>query len=114
MCVADRGAVRPLPAGASDDTALHGAGRPGVPDTRSGTGICKSRVKIAACPPNHLKFVPMILKKPLLLIPLTLTLLHVACYGQDKWDLTRCVNYALANNISIKQSDIQARLAKLT
>jgi outer membrane protein len=33
--------------------------------------------------------------------------------AQDKWDLRRCVDYALANNISIKQTDIQARLAKI-
>src|ERR1700722_16909832 len=34
--------------------------------------------------------------------------------AQDKWDLRRCVEYATANNISIKQSDVQARLAALT
>lgn len=34
--------------------------------------------------------------------------------AQDKWDLPRCVNYALANNISIKQADIDSRTAKLT
>jgi outer membrane protein len=32
----------------------------------------------------------------------------------DKWDLQKCVDYALANNISIKQQDIQARIAELT
>src|SRR5579859_8080183 len=50
-------------------------------------------------------------------------LLGLACQAQDttaakvspdKWDLRRCVDYAVANNISIKQSDIQARLSKLT
>lgn len=34
--------------------------------------------------------------------------------AQQKWDLRRCVDYALENNISIKQTDIQARLAKIT
>ncbi|HXB32853.1 MAG TPA: TolC family protein [Puia sp.] len=34
--------------------------------------------------------------------------------AQDKWDLKRCVEYAVANNISVKQADVQARLAKLT
>jgi len=33
---------------------------------------------------------------------------------QDKWDLRRCVEYAIANNISVKQSDITARIAELT
>jgi outer membrane protein len=34
--------------------------------------------------------------------------------AQDKWDLRRCVDYAMANNISIKQADIDSRTAKLT
>ena len=33
--------------------------------------------------------------------------------AQQKWDLRRCIDYALANNISIKQTDIQARLSAL-
>ena len=33
--------------------------------------------------------------------------------AQEKWDLRRCVEYALANNISIKQADIDARINKL-
>ncbi|MGZ5135182.1 MAG: TolC family protein [Flavitalea sp.] len=44
--------------------------------------------------------------------------LILCCYSlastaQDKWDLKRSVDYALLNNISIKQQDIQARLAEL-
>lgn len=35
-------------------------------------------------------------------------------FSQDKWDLRRCVEYALANNISVKQADVQARIAALT
>lgn len=35
-------------------------------------------------------------------------------FSQDKWDLRRCVEYALANNISVKQADVQARMAALT
>lgn len=34
--------------------------------------------------------------------------------AQDKWDLRRCVDYALANNISIKQNEIQERVGELT
>jgi outer membrane protein len=34
--------------------------------------------------------------------------------AQNKWDLKRSVEYALANNISVKQQDVQARLAELT
>ncbi|MEO6961820.1 MAG: TolC family protein, partial [Puia sp.] len=34
--------------------------------------------------------------------------------AQDKWDLRRCVEYAVNNNISIKQADIDSRTTKLT
>lgn len=52
------------------------------------------------------------MKKGLLL--LILPVLSLTGYAQDKWDLRRCVEYAIANNISVKQSDVQARLAALT
>src|SRR5688572_22180928 len=32
---------------------------------------------------------------------------------QEKWDLRKCVEYALANNISIKQTDLQSRFSEL-
>ena len=31
----------------------------------------------------------------------------------DKWDLRRCVDYAMKNNISVKQTEIQARITAL-
>src|SRR6476659_4333998 len=34
--------------------------------------------------------------------------------AQEKWDLKKAVDYAVANNISVKQADLQARLSKLT
>jgi outer membrane protein len=33
--------------------------------------------------------------------------------AQDKWDLRRCVEYALAHNISVQQTDVQARVAEV-
>lgn len=33
--------------------------------------------------------------------------------AQDQWDLRRCVDYALENNISVRQSDVQKRIAVL-
>ena len=65
------------------------------------------------------------MKKLLRLLILPGLLLSFTAYTQDttnragtgtpgKWDLKRCVDFAVANNISIKQSDIQARIAKLT
>ena len=32
-------------------------------------------------------------------------------FSQEKWDLKRAVDYAIANNISVKQADVQARMA---
>jgi outer membrane protein len=52
-------------------------------------------------------------KKLLLFLAIPLFLTYTAA-AQDKWDLKRCVDYAVANNISVKQADVQARLAKLT
>ena len=56
----------------------------------------------------------MSVKKLLLVLSLAIFILDLTCYSQDKWDLRKCVDYALANNISIKQADIQARLSRLT
>ncbi len=33
--------------------------------------------------------------------------------AQDEWDLRRCVDYAIANNISTKQADVQRRISEL-
>ncbi len=51
------------------------------------------------------------MKRPI--ICLLFSLLFIAAAAQDKWDLKRVVDYALTNNISVKQQDIQARLAGL-
>ncbi len=50
----------------------------------------------------------------ILTIFLFLTFTVLFAVAQDKWDLRRCVEYALANNISIKQADIDSRVSKLT
>lgn len=34
--------------------------------------------------------------------------------AQEKWNLQQCVDYAVKNNISVKQADVQARFDKLT
>src|SRR5262245_20886669 len=33
--------------------------------------------------------------------------------SQDKWDLRRCVEYALANNLTVKQTQVQADVADI-
>ena len=50
--------------------------------------------------------------KPTLLLFFTFS--FFVSSAQDKWDLRRCVEYALINNISIKQADIDSRVSKLT
>ena len=45
-------------------------------------------------------------------------LLAVICvatfsFGQEKWDLQKCVNYALENNITVKLADLQQKFASL-
>jgi outer membrane protein len=42
-----------------------------------------------------------------------LIITFITCFGQEQWDLKRCVDYALANNISVKQADLQTRFSKL-
>src|SRR5688500_15897590 len=45
---------------------------------------------------------------------LFLLFINQVLFAQDKWDLKRAIDYALANNISVKQQDVQARLERLT
>ncbi|HEV8506050.1 MAG TPA: TolC family protein, partial [Chitinophagaceae bacterium] len=49
-----------------------------------------------------------------LIILLTLSGITLSSFGQDKWDLRRCVDFALKNNISVRQADVQARIVALT
>ena len=35
-------------------------------------------------------------------------------FAQDKWDLRKCVDYAMKNNISVKQADVQSRITALS
>ena len=46
-------------------------------------------------------------------IALCIAALPFIAQAQDKWDLRRCVEYAVKNNISVKQADVQARIAEL-
>src|SRR5215203_2617918 len=59
---------------------------------------------------NSLIFTAM--KRPFLSL---FILLGIGLYSkaQDKWNLERCVTYAIVNNISVKQADIQARITAL-
>jgi outer membrane protein len=37
----------------------------------------------------------------------------VFSFGQEKWDLRKCVEYALQNNITVRQADLQQKFAEL-
>lgn len=52
--------------------------------------------------------------KKLLTLSSFLIFFAVQLQAQGKWDLKRCVEYAINNNISIKLADVDARVAKLT
>ncbi len=43
-----------------------------------------------------------------------LSLVTTGIYAQDTWDLRRCVDYAIANGISVKQADVAQRIAALS
>ncbi len=48
-------------------------------------------------------------------IQLVLALLFFsAVKGQEKWDLRQCVDHAVKNNISVRQTDLQSRFSALT
>ena len=53
----------------------------------------------------------MYIKMKLLIL---LSFITTFAYSQEKWSLQKCVQYAMDNNISIKQTDIQATLAEIT
>ena len=35
-------------------------------------------------------------------------------HAQEKWDLLRCINYAMKNNLAVRQAEIQTKLSALT
>jgi len=52
--------------------------------------------------------------RKLLLTAVSLQMLLLTASAQQKWNLRSAVEYALANNISVKQQDVQARITELT
>lgn len=48
-----------------------------------------------------------------LIIKAIVFLLPLSTLAQEKWDLRRCVEYAMKNNVTVKQADIQARYSAL-
>ena len=48
-----------------------------------------------------------------LVLLLSVVVPAIAQDKSDKWDLRKCVDYAMKNNISVKQADVQARIAAL-
>ena len=53
------------------------------------------------------------MRRRIFIIPLFICLCGISSYSQQKWDLRRAVDYALANNISVKQADLQVRFSEL-
>ena len=44
---------------------------------------------------------------------LVFLLIGSSAFAQEKWDLRKCVEYAMQNNISVRQADLQIRFAEL-
>lgn len=55
-------------------------------------------------------FTFVIMRKILVLLIISLPM---ALAAQEKWDLKKCVEYAMKNNISVRQADVQARISVL-
>jgi outer membrane protein len=53
------------------------------------------------------------MKKSKTLLLLLICYLPVGMQAQDKWDLRQCVEYALANNLTVKQTSLQANVAEV-
>jgi len=47
------------------------------------------------------------------ILGILLLILPATIFAQEKWGLRRCVDYAMQNNISVKQADVQARITAL-
>ena len=43
----------------------------------------------------------------------TLLAINLSANAQEKWDLLKCIEYAMANNISVKQIELQTKTAEL-
>jgi outer membrane protein len=48
------------------------------------------------------------------LLPLCILFFSSNGLAQEKWDLQKCIDYAMANNLTVKQARIQAGFSKLT
>ena len=57
-------------------------------------------------------FCPMLFKR-LLLILIIFIFSHLVT-AQEKWSLLKCVEYAMQNNISVQQNEVQEKLAAIT
>jgi outer membrane protein len=44
---------------------------------------------------------------------LSFFIVGIGGFSQEKWDLRKCVEYAMQNNISVRQADLQIRFAEL-
>ncbi|HEX8334772.1 MAG TPA: TolC family protein [Segetibacter sp.] len=53
------------------------------------------------------------MRKPILILCLS-SLLYMHTKAQGEWNLKRCIAYAISNNLSVKEQDVQARMAALT
>jgi outer membrane protein len=53
------------------------------------------------------------MRKRRILLPILSVFIFLGASAQDKWDLKRCVEFAWANNITVRQSDVQKRIGEV-
>ena len=61
----------------------------------------------------HFQFIYFCRMKIRIIKFLIASLIVTSSFGQEKWDLRKCVEYALEHNITVKQTDLQARFSAL-
>src|SRR5687768_2518481 len=49
-----------------------------------------------------------------ILLAITISFLYNPAFAQQKWNLKTIVDYAMANNLAVKQSEVQVKFAGLT
>lgn len=73
----------------------------------------KDRLSNTCIPPLLYNYFWSMKKRKILLTAFLPFAFVAMAFSQEKWDLRRCVDYALANNLTVKQTDIQAQLASV-
>jgi outer membrane protein len=79
-----------------------------------GTGGLTSFLSNISFSRRHFDYFCRLMNRLIIVLIFLVTTITSFSQTVEKWDLRKCVEYALDHNISIKQQDIQAQIAQLT